>query len=92
LRHEEVSKAVMSLWLEDKIAADALWTFAYEDGNKTYLPQAVKKAHIYNELPEPIWLKKYNLMTQTYGFTKDSWEAQTTPKAEAFWMFYKVVE
>jgi LmbE family N-acetylglucosaminyl deacetylase len=92
LRHEEVSKAVMSLWLEDKIAAYALWTFAYEDGNKAYLPKAVKEAHIYNVLPESIWLKKYDLMTQTYGFNKDSWEAQTTPKAEAFWVFKKAVQ
>ena len=91
LRHEEVSKAVMRLWLEDKITADALWTFAYEDGNKAYLPEAVKEAHIYNVLSEPIWLKKYDLMTKTYGFKKDSWEARTTPKAEAFWMFRKAV-
>ena len=91
LRHEEVSKAVMRLWLEDKITADALWTFAYEDGNKAYLPEAVKEAHIYNVLSESIWLQKYDLMTKTYGFKKDSWEARTTPKAEAFWMFRKAV-
>ena len=89
LRHEEVSKAVISLWLTNKITADALWTFAYEDGNKAHLPEAVKKAHIYNVLPAPIWLKKYALITQTYGFKKDSWEAQTTPKVEAFWVFRK---
>jgi LmbE family N-acetylglucosaminyl deacetylase len=89
LRHEEVSLAVMSLWLEDKITADALWTFAYEDGNKAYLPKAVKEAHIFKVLPESIWLQKYDLMTQTYGFNKDSWEAKTTPKAEGFWVFQK---
>ena len=89
LRHEEVSKAVISLWEEGKIAASALWTFAYEDGNKAYLPQAVKQAHIYEALTSIIWLEKYDLMTTTYGFTTDSWEAQTTPKAEAFWVFHK---
>ena len=89
LRHEEVSKAVTSLWEEGKITADALWTFAYEDGNKTYLPKAIEEAPIYNVLPKSIWLKKYDLMTQTYGFKKDSWEAQTTPKIEAFWVFHK---
>lgn len=92
LRHEEVSKAVMRLWLEDKITADALWTFAYEDGNKAYLPEAVKEAPIYNVLSESIWLKKYNLMTKTYGFKKNSWEARTTPKTEAFWVFHKAVQ
>lgn len=89
LRHEEVSIAVFSLWLEDKITAQVLWTFAYEDNNKAYLPKAVEQAHIYNVLPKAIWLKKYDLMTQTYGFKKDSWEAKTTPKAEAFWVFQK---
>jgi LmbE family N-acetylglucosaminyl deacetylase len=89
LRHEEVSQAVMSLWLEDKITADTLWTFAYEDDNKAYLPKAVKEAHIFKVLPESIWLQKYDLMTQTYGFNKDSWEAKTTPKAEGFWVFQK---
>ncbi len=92
LRHEEVSKAVMRLWLEDKITADALWTFAYGDGDKAYLPEAVKEAHIYTVLSESIWLKKYDLMTQMYGFKKDNWEAQTTPKAEAFWIFQKAVQ
>ncbi len=89
LRHQEVSKAVMRLWRADKIKADTLWAFAYEDGNKAYFPTAVAQAHLYNVLPKPIWLQKYALMTQTYGFKKDTWEAQTTPKAEAFWVFHK---
>ncbi len=89
IRHEEVSKAVMRLWQDDKITADTLWAFAYEDGNKAYYPKAVEQAHLYNLLPEPIWLEKYNLVTTTYGFEKGSWEARTTPKAEAFWVFHK---
>ena len=31
--------------------------------------------------------KKYDLITNTYGFSADSWEARTTPKTEAFWTF-----
>jgi LmbE family N-acetylglucosaminyl deacetylase len=89
LRHEEVSKAVINLWEEEKITTTALWTFAYEDGNKAFFPKAVENAPIYNVLPTPIWVKKYDLMTQTYGFKKDSWEALTTPKVEAFWAFEK---
>lgn len=89
LRHEEVGIAVMSLWLKNRITAPTLWTFAYEDDNKAHLPEAVEEAHIHNVLPEQIWLKKYDLMTQTYGFKKDSWEARTTPKVEAFWIFQK---
>jgi len=87
LRHEEVNKAVVSLWNTGKISANELWTFAYEDGKKTYFPKAIKEADIYETLPEQIWLNKYSLITETYGFDKHSWEAETTTKSEAFWKF-----
>jgi len=87
LRHEEVNKAVVTLWHNGKVSADELWTFAYEDGNKAYFPRAIEKADIYEVLPEQIWLKKYKLITETYGFKKNTWEAETTPLDEAFWQF-----
>lgn len=87
LRHEETSKAVISLWHADKISADELWTFAYEDGNKEYYPKPIQNANIYHVLTKRIWFRKYSIITETYGFEKESWEAETTPKAEAFWRF-----
>ncbi|MDP4209661.1 MAG: PIG-L family deacetylase [Bacteroidota bacterium] len=87
IRHEEVSKAVIKLWHAGKISTNELWTFAYEDGNKEYLPKPVEKAPVYRILTKRIWLRKYSLLTETYGFKKDSFEAETTPKAEAFWQF-----
>ena len=87
LRHEEVSKAVIHLWHMTKIKTHELWTFAYEDGDKTYLPKAEENTNLTEILPENIWLKKYKIITETYGFEKSSWEARTTPKAEAFWKF-----
>jgi len=87
LRHEEVSKAVIKLWHAGKISTDELWTFAYEDGNKEYYPRPVESATIYRTLTKRIWLRKYNIITETYGFEKNSFEAETTPKAEAFWQF-----
>lgn len=87
LRHEEISKAVITLWQAKKIMADELWTFAYEDGNKQYYPKPIEKATIYRTLTKRIWLQKYSIITQTYGFEKEGWEAKTTPKAEAFWQF-----
>lgn len=86
-RHEEVNKAVMTLWHNGNISANELWTFAYEDGNKAYFPQSVESSDIVEILPEKIWLKKYDIITETYGFEKNSWEAETTPKSEAFWQF-----
>jgi len=84
LRHEEISKAVIMLWNKGTIISKELWTFAYEDGNKAYFPKAIKDASIYEILDQKIWLEKYRLITQTYGFDTHSWEAQTTPKEEAF--------
>jgi len=87
LRHEETSKAVIALWHDLKISANELWTFAYEDGRKAYYPRAIENATIYSRLTEPVWQKKYEIITETYGFEKDGWEAKTTPHAESFWQF-----
>lgn len=87
LRHEETSKAVLSLWQSGKISTTELWTFAYEDGNREYLPRPVENANIYRTLTKRIWLRKYSIITEIYGFSPDSWEAETTPKKEAFWHF-----
>jgi LmbE family N-acetylglucosaminyl deacetylase len=86
-RHEEVGKAVIQLWQTGELLTREFWTFAYEDGGRKYFPRPVKDASIYNQLPEPIWNVKYSIITGIYGFEKDSWEAQTTPKAEAFRQF-----
>ena len=37
LRHEETSKAVISLWHDGKISTSQFWFFAHEDGNKASL-------------------------------------------------------
>jgi hypothetical protein len=78
---------VSTLWHEGKLSAHELWTFAYEDGGKRYLPRPIKTADLYRILPESTWQRKYHIMTATYGFEKQSWEAETTPRAEAFWQF-----
>jgi LmbE family N-acetylglucosaminyl deacetylase len=87
LRHEEVSRAVIMLWNEGKINTDALWLFAYEDGEKKYFPRAIKNASYFETLKNDIWIKKYKIITETYGFEENSWEAKTTPKTEAFFVF-----
>ena len=87
LRHEEISKAVISLWAEGKLVTKELWTFAYEDGNKAYYPKAEISATSYWHLPNKLRELKYSIITQTYGFDKSSWEAKTSPGEEAFWHF-----
>lgn len=87
LRHEEVSRAVISLWNENKIYTSELWTFAYEDGRKKYYPRVKRDATINQVFTKEIWVLKYSIIRDIYGFSKESWEAETTPKTEAFWRF-----
>ncbi len=86
-RHEEVSKAVIRLWYSGRISTNMLWTFAYEDNNKEYFPKPVETASVYRVLSKRIWLRKHSIITETYGFEKNSFEAMTTPGAESFWQF-----
>lgn len=87
LRHEEIGISVMDLWHEGKISCRELMVFAYEDHNKQYYPKAIISADFYFEPSNDLWQKKYDIITQIYGFTPESWEAKTTPKLEAYWRF-----
>ena len=87
LRHEETAKAVLNLWNSDRLQTEQIWSFAYEDGDKKYLPRPCPDADLTIELPDKIWQQKYKIITQIYGFSEDSFEARTTPKQEAFWRF-----
>ena len=86
-RHEEVSRAVAGLWRDGRIEARAVRMFAYEDGNRTYLPRARTDAHVVCTLAKEIWQTKYEIITTLYGFGPESWEARVTPRDEAMWHF-----
>lgn len=88
LRHEETSRAVITLWDKGKIDATELWMFAYEDGDKSYLPRAIKNAHRFTRIPERIWRQKYQIITEIYSFGVESFESRTTLPEEAFWCFH----
>jgi LmbE family N-acetylglucosaminyl deacetylase len=92
LRHEEIGKEVINLWRYKKLCSKELWLFAYEDGNKAYLPKADSNAHKIIKIPRKIWQAKYYIITEIYGFAKDSFEARTTPVEEAFWCLDKSKE
>jgi LmbE family N-acetylglucosaminyl deacetylase len=92
-RHEETGRAVITLWQAGQISTDELWIFAYEDnGGKRRIPKPVKTASIYRFIAEKVWNKKYGIITETYGFGWDSFEAKTTPRYEAFWRFTSVAD
>jgi len=87
IRHNEVGRAVINLWIQNIIPAEELWTFAYEDGGKKYLPRAIKTSSSYRRLARRIKVKKHKIIIEIYGFRKDSFEARTTPGAESFRQF-----
>lgn len=86
-RHEETGNAVLNLWEQGALTIRQLRVFAYEDGAKRYLPRPINRAHVKLALPEEVWLKKQAIITKTYGFSLDSFEAQANPRTEAFWVF-----
>ena len=86
-RHEETSRAVMALWNDATLTAEALWGFAYEDGGGAYLPRADANASIRLDLPETLWEEKRGLMRDEYNYPDASWEVRTTPRSEAFHPF-----
>jgi hypothetical protein len=92
LRHEETSIAVLNLLGSGKLITKELWLFAYEDHLRAHFPMPIEEAPIYRTLSHKIWLEKYKIITDIYGFDPSSWEAQTTPKAEAFWQFKNSLE
>jgi hypothetical protein len=88
-RHEETGHAVLSLWSTGRLKTGRVWLFAYEDGNKRYLPRAIETAHRMTNLPDDVFNEKYRIITEVYGFAPDSWEARTVPRTEAFFCFRK---
>ena len=94
-RHEETGTAVALLWEKGLIKAKEVWMFAYEDGGRggtQDLPKAIKTAHLISNLPEEIWRRKYIIITDTYGFAPETYEANIVMREEAFWCFQSPVE
>jgi LmbE family N-acetylglucosaminyl deacetylase len=86
-RHAECCRAVVDLWSAGIIDTEKLWMFAYEDGERAYLPRARDDADRRDVLSTDVWVQKRRLITDLYGFGPDTWEAQTTPREEGFWCF-----
>jgi LmbE family N-acetylglucosaminyl deacetylase len=87
IRHEETGRAVIRLRHSGRISSAEHWVFAYEDGEREYLPRPVQDAAIFRTLTRRIWQRKYSIITETYGFESNSFEAKTTPRAESFWSY-----
>jgi hypothetical protein len=91
-RHEEAGRAVAELWETGVLTSRELWCFAYDDDDAAHLPKAIGRAHLTLDLDEKTWQNKYDTIVKLYGFAPDSWEANVTPKREAFWCFQNARE
>jgi LmbE family N-acetylglucosaminyl deacetylase len=91
-RHEETSRTVSILWQEGRISSKEIWMFAYEDSGGKFLPRPIRTAHRLVRLPDRIWQLKYRLITETYGFGANSFEAKAAGPEEAFWCFHSATE
>jgi hypothetical protein len=86
-RHEECCQSVVNLWKSSDIRTKNLLLFAYEDGDRAYLPRVRKDADQRYVLKENIWREKRRLIMDVYGYGEESWEARSTPREEGFWRF-----
>ena len=86
-RHEEVSRAVQELWRDGQLRAKRMWQFAYEDGGGAYAPRPRMGADLTLPLSEEVWIRKFGIITDLYGFGEASWEALAVPRTEAFRCF-----
>jgi len=84
--HQDAARAVMALREGGRLFAKEIRLFAYEDGGGRYLPRPAMDADVTVKLPDEIWRRKYEIVTQIYGFGADGFEAKVTPKLEAFWV------
>ena len=84
IRHEETSRSVKALWEEGKIRAPSLWTFAYEDGGGRYPPTPVMTSDHVVQLSTDIYQRKRRIITEIYGFGKESFELSAVSQEEAF--------
>ena len=84
-RHAECCQAAVELWSAGRLDTRRLWLFAYEDGNRAYLPRVREDADRRDVLTDGVWLEKRRMIMDLYGFGPETWEAQTTPREEGFW-------
>lgn len=86
-RHREVSASVGALWQCGKLTTEQLWLCAYDDAGGAHYPQAVHDVEMFLPLDQDIRAEKYRIIHDIYGFSPESWEANTTPGAEGFRCF-----
>lgn len=86
-RNKEIGKTVLALCKTKQLIAKEVWMFSYDDGGGKFLPKPTKNADISAWLPDEIWRRKHEIITNIYGFPADSFQSKVVPRQETFWRF-----
>ena len=83
LRHIEIHKAVKKMLKYKNIITNELFFFSYKKMN-LQIPQPLINSDYIIKLNQKEYKDKINLITKFYGFSKDSFEAKSCNKIEAY--------
>ena len=91
LRHKEIHLAIKKMIKDNDLLIDEIYYFSYIYGKKNpprnpelKIPESDKNADIKIELTDNELNEKIKIVTDIYGFDKDSFEALSCNKIEAF--------
>ena len=83
LRHKEIHKAVKKMIKSKELKAKQMYYFSYKNKNSK-IPYPNPSSDLISNLNEKEYKDKINLITNIYGFLKNSFEAESCNKIEAF--------
>ena len=83
------AKSILALTRTGRLIAKQIWQFAYEKNRHDSSIVPAREADIYIGLAEDIRQKKYDILTNVYGYTAEDIKTKTAPNDESFWVLGK---
>lgn len=89
-RHQGTHQTVKKLLREKTIAAKKIFYFSYEKPERKNFCLPSKQADLFVKLSPAVLKKKKSVMEKIYGFSKSSFEHQSSSSIEAFRVINKI--
>ncbi|MHC4270894.1 MAG: hypothetical protein ACYST2_01115 [Planctomycetota bacterium] len=80
------AKSVLGMTRTGQLVAKQILQFAYEKKGESPLISPVREADILVDLDEEIMEKKFNIVTDIYGYSQDTTEVKSISNEETFWL------
>jgi LmbE family N-acetylglucosaminyl deacetylase len=80
------AKSVLNMTRTGQFVAKQILQFAYEKKQESHLITPVQEADIILELDKDIIEKKFEIITDIYGFSQDTLEVKSISDQETFWL------